>query len=114
MPALFQTTQQPRVSRLDDATVIWLQGEQDVATVRVLADVLYTEIATSNCHVVVDLDQVTFIDGTTVAAIVHGRQMLQDRDRRLTLRAPSPAARRLLDLCGLSDVLDPRRPAPEG
>jgi anti-anti-sigma regulatory factor len=55
------------------------------------------------------------MDAATNGVIVRARSGLRLRSRSLTLRSPSPSARRILDICGLTYLLDPgvdREPSP--
>jgi hypothetical protein len=42
---------------------------------------------------------------STLAVIVRARELLRLWSRSLTVRSPSPSARRLMDICGLKDLL---------
>ena len=95
----------PHISREAGHTVVWLQGEQDAASVRGLCHVLAAESASSDADIIVDLTDVTFIDAATVGALLRGRNFLRSRSRELTLRSPPRCARRVLDVCGLNDLL---------
>jgi hypothetical protein len=46
------------------------------------------------------------MDASTIGALVVARNRLLARSRSLTVRAPSSAARRLLELCGLDRLID--------
>jgi anti-anti-sigma factor len=95
----------PRVSHNPDETILWLAGDQDIATMGVLAEALAEAIALDAVDVVVDLSEVKFIDAATISVLIRGRKCLLERSRNLTLRSPSRCARRLLDTCGLSGLV---------
>lgn len=88
---------------------IWLRGEHDLATVSALAATLSQAVAADDADVVVDLREVAFMDASTIGVIVVVRNLLALQSRRLTLRSPSVPAQRVLEVCGLTDllVLDP-------
>jgi anti-anti-sigma factor len=94
-------------------TVVWLRGEHDLATTTELAATLARAIALDEADLVVDLSEVQFMDVTTVSVIVKARNHLRPRSRSLSLRAPSKAARRVLDLCDLAQLIDPDPPRSE-
>jgi anti-sigma B factor antagonist len=97
-------------ARRDGArTVVWLRGEHDVSTVAALSETMARAIARDDADLVVDLSEVQFMGAATVGVIVRARELLELRSRSLTLRSPSRCARRILDLCGHADLLDPRR-----
>jgi anti-anti-sigma factor len=84
-----------------------LHGEHDISTSERLSSTL--EDATrvdGGADVVVDLSDVSFMDASTIGALVVARNRLLALSRSLTVRAPSSAARRLLDLCGLDRLID--------
>jgi anti-anti-sigma factor len=95
--------------RNPDRTVVWLRGEHDVSTVAALSEVMARAIALDDADVVVDLSEVQFMGAATVGVIIRAREFLRLRSRFLVLRSPSECARRILDVCGHSDLLlDPR------
>jgi anti-anti-sigma factor len=94
--------------RNPDRTVVWLRGEHDVSTVAALSETMARAIALDDADVVVDLSDVQFMGAATVGVIIRAREFLRLRSRSLVLRSPSERARRILDVCGHSDLLDPR------
>jgi anti-anti-sigma factor len=94
--------------RNPDRTVVWLRGEHDVSTVAALSEVMARAIALDDADVVVDLSDVQFMGAATVRVIIRAREFLRLRSRFLVLRSPSDCVRRILDVCGHSDLLDPR------
>ena len=90
-----------------DRMVVWLKGEHDASTVDALWETLDRAIAFDDADLVIDLSEVEFMGSATVGVIVRARESLRPRSRSLTLRSPSRCARRLLDLYGLADRLDP-------
>lgn len=87
--------------------VIRLRGEHDIATVSGLAATLSRAVAVEGAGVVVDLREVEFMDASTVGVIVGARNLLALQSRAVTVRSPSVCAKRVLDACGLMDLLDP-------
>lgn len=105
----------PVVSRRDlvlvpaleaEPAVVWLGGEHDMSTAAALSETLDQGIALGR-DVVVDLSGVEFMAATTVGVIVRARESLRLRSRSLVLRSPSRCARRVLELCGVADLIDP-------
>jgi anti-anti-sigma factor len=95
------------LSRDGDRTVVWLDGEHDVSTVFFLTDALASAIAADDADLVVDLSGVTFMAAATIDELIRGREILRRNSRSLTLRSPSRCARRLLDACGFSHLIEP-------
>lgn len=96
-----------------DLSVIRLRGEHDIATVPALEATLSQAVAAGGADLVVDLHEVEFMDASTIGVIVGARNLLALQSRALTVRSPSVCARRVLDACGLTDLLDPS-PAAAG
>ncbi|WP_162599734.1 STAS domain-containing protein [Nocardioides solisilvae] len=105
-PTLSTTLTGPR----RDTVVLTLVGEADLATAallwRALADAAHADAR----HVVVDLDQVAFLDAGGLRLLVMARQRTVARGGTLTLRCPGGRCRRLLLLAGLGGLLEPDRP----
>jgi anti-anti-sigma factor len=108
MAAMVLSVSLADVSRDDGRTVIWLDGEHDICTAPTLSDALAKAISADDADLVVDLSEVTFIGAATIGELVRGRNRLRDQSRTLTLRSPPRFARRLLDLCGLADIVEPQ------
>jgi anti-anti-sigma factor len=85
--------------------VVWLRGEYDISTEMTLSHTMARVMALDEGDLVVDLSEVTFMDAATIGLIIRARNDLRLQCRSLTLRSPSGFARRVLDLCGLTDEL---------
>ena len=101
----------PLVSRDGERAVVWLEGEQDIATVGVLADTLANVVSADDADLIVDLSGVTFMSTATIDELILSRNLLVGQSRTLMLRSPSKCARRLLDLCGLAGLVEPSEEA---
>jgi len=88
-----------------DCTVVWVRGEQDIVTKVALAITIAAAARLDDAPVLVDLSGVTFMDASTVGAIVASRDRLRFRRQLLEVRAPSPPARRILELCALTHLV---------
>jgi anti-anti-sigma factor len=89
-------------------TVVVLQGEADVSSRSVLADVLSRVIAARSGDVVIDLSALVFIDSGSIRVFAIARRWLDREDRNLTFRSPSRLAARVLNLWGLSALIETR------
>lgn len=92
----------------DDLVVVWLVGEQDRATAGFIraalveaADLLPAVV------VVVDLSAASFVDASTVGALVFGHVLLEGQGRRLRVRSPQRHAWTLLKICRLTHLIEP-------
>ena len=89
-------------------TIVWLRGEHDVATkVDLVVAIARAAQRDDGADLLVDLSGVTFMDASTIGAIVGSRQRLRSRSQSLDVRAPSAIARRVLDLCELAQLVHP-------
>jgi len=94
------------VTRLDlsddvDGTLV-LVGEIDSHTAPALAE----RLSGAPESLVVDLAGVSFIDSSGLRILVEAHQARVDAEASLTLRSPSAAVQRLLEISGLSSHLD--------
>jgi anti-anti-sigma factor len=85
--------------------VVWLRGEYDLSTDEALSKALARAIALGSTALVLDLSEVGFIAVSTLRVIVRAQRLLQHQSRSLTVRSPSPCARRAIGACGLNDLL---------
>ena len=87
--------------------VVWLRGEYDVSCVAALTDTMARAIALDDADLVVDLSGVTFMGTAIVQVFIRAHEFLGNRSRSLVLRAPSSAAARIIDLCGIAELIAP-------
>ena len=92
-----------------------LHGELDLHTAPQLTDSLDDIIRTTDGAFVVDLDDVAFLDSSTIAVLLHARALLGRADRDLVLVCRHGPIRRVFELTGVSDLfcLFPSRAAAE-
>ena len=84
-----------------EQAVVWLCGEEDIATVAVLADRLARAVSAGDADLIVDLSGVTFLSTATIDELFRVKDILARQNRSLSLRSPSRPARRVLEVCGL-------------
>lgn len=94
------------VSRDEGRAVLWLAGEHDIATVPVVLGAVADATLVDDTDLVVDLSGVTFMGAATIGALIGSRNHLLRQSRNLTLRSPSQCARRVIDVCGLSHLIE--------
>jgi anti-anti-sigma factor len=87
--------------------VVWLTGEHDISTDDALSRVLARAIALDATELVIDLSELEFMGASTLGTIVRAREYLRRRSGSLTVRSAPPMARRIIDICGLNDLLGP-------
>lgn len=96
----------PFLSPEGGRTVLWLDGEHDISTRFAVSDSLESAFSANDADVIVDLSGVTFIGAATIDEFVRGRNILRAQSRTLTLRSPSRSAQRLLDVMGLTHLIE--------
>jgi anti-anti-sigma factor len=97
----------PRARLETRPTIVWLRGEHDIATDGALRRTLERAIALNDAAIVVDLGKVELLSASTMGVILAARDTLRNQSRSLTMRAPSPHVRRVIDICGLQHLLIP-------
>jgi anti-anti-sigma factor len=85
--------------------VVWLRGEQNSSRVPELCAAIARAIAFDDDDLLLDLSEMTMIDEAVVEVIVLAREYLRQRSRSLALRSPTPSVCRVLELCGLSELV---------
>ena len=88
-------------------TVVELGGELDAAALNMLVETFDDAITRDNSDIVVDLTGVKFLGAGWIGTLVRSRARLEAQNRALTLRAPPQVVERLLELCGLTYLIDP-------
>jgi anti-anti-sigma factor len=91
-------------------TIAWLWGEHDLSTADQLAEFLFAA-ADDPGDLVVDLSAVSFMDASTISALVGARSRMAEEKRVLTVRSPSALMERVFGLCGLHEMIE-RAQAP--
>lgn len=97
-----------------EPTVVTLGGEHDICTVTALTGALDRAMRRDGGGLVIDLRDVEFMGAATLGVIVHAREVLRANGRLLVLRSPSVCAMRVIELCGLGELLEDPHEAPDG
>ncbi len=92
------------VSSPPSAAVV-LDGEIDISTCPAIRRFLMAAISGGDVHLAVDMSGVTFIDATGIGVLVAAANRARQAGGGLSLLAPSPQVRRLLDVLHLDAIL---------
>jgi anti-sigma B factor antagonist len=84
--------------------VATVRGEVDIAGVDELREALHHLIDSGSRHLVLDLDQVTFIDSTGLGVLVGACRRAQSRDGSLSVVGARPRLLATFRLTGLTGV----------
>jgi anti-sigma B factor antagonist len=88
----------------DDAVVLVVEGEIDIATAPLLEQRLTEAEAGDAPQLIVDLDRVSFMDSTGLQVLV-AHTLSETNGRRIRLTAGSPQVQRLFTVSGMADHL---------
>ena len=92
-----------QVDEVRGCAVIRVGGEIDTRTAHRFNEAV-TEASKLASHVVIDLDQVTFVDSSGLGALIVARNTAREGRRTVSLVSPPPVVRRLLGSTRLHDV----------
>ena len=95
------------IKRRDDhrGVVLALVGELDVVSAPELAQCLEQVLAQPDARVMVDLDDLRFVDSAGVSMLIKAKQDFEANGRTLVLRRPTEQLERVFALVGLADWL---------
>lgn len=93
------------VVKHDDAVVVSVRGEIDVATAPRLWTVLTEASPEAKRRLVIDLHDTVFIDSTALTVFVRAFKQLRHQGAELVLRSPRANARTVLNVTGLDKVI---------
>jgi stage II sporulation protein AA (anti-sigma F factor antagonist) len=92
--------------RLNDVYRLTVSGELDLATRDTLRDELKRAEASDAKHILLDLNDLTFIDSSGIATLIEAHRRSATDGRRLQLLSVDGQVREVLELTGLKEVLD--------
>jgi anti-sigma B factor antagonist len=93
-------------SQEDGAALVTVHGEVDLYTGPLLWERVSALIADGWTRVVLDLEEMDFIDSTGLSVLVMGMRRLQELGGELVLRSPCHMASKLFELTGLAQLLE--------
>ncbi|MFQ6172214.1 STAS domain-containing protein [Oryzobacter sp. R7] len=91
-------------SRQDDVTIVSVAGEVDVYTAAQLRAALDDEVAAEHVQLVVDLDEVTFLDSTGLGVLVGRLKLVRNQSGWLRLVCSNERILRVFRITGLDKV----------
>jgi anti-anti-sigma factor len=93
------------VAHDDDRVVLSLDGELDMASAPLLQQAIEDVELTGKRMVVLDLQQLEFIDSTGLRIILSARKRCGERNQELAVTRGSPQVERLLSVTGMAEHL---------
>jgi len=88
-----------------DRTVVSVVGEVDIASAGALDAVLSEAIASGRTHLVVDLDEVGFLDSTGLGVLVKSLKRTREAGGSLTVVTESERVLKVIRITGLDAVI---------
>ncbi len=92
------------IKRLESAVVAHLVGELDLYNAPSLREALLEIAAEQPPRLVIDLEEVDFVDSTALGVLIETRAKLENK-KAFLLAAPGPDTRRALTISGLDRLL---------
>jgi anti-sigma B factor antagonist len=87
------------------SAAVVLDGEIDISTCPAIRRFLMAAISSGDVRLAVDMSGVTFIDASGIGVLVAAANRARQAGGGLSLLAPSPQVRRLLDVFHLDAIL---------
>ncbi len=91
--------------RETDRVIVTMAGELDMANAPLLTGLVGDDTLTGAPTVVLDLQQLTFLDSTGLREILSARQKCWDRGQEFAITQGSPQVQRLLSVTGVGEHL---------
>lgn len=88
----------------DTGSLLTVRGEIDLDTVDLLRDAITRALQPEFGDLVVDLNEVDYIDSAGLGVLVGTYNRLADHQRSLTVRCSKPQVLRLFAITGLTDL----------
>jgi len=96
---------QVRVETNGEGVVVHVDGELDPHTAPLLQNQVDRLVAEGNTSILLDLSQLSFVDSSGLRVLIRAHQDVTRGGGDFGLRDPSPTARRLLEITGLTDLI---------
>ena len=90
-----------------DTVVVTPVGDADLFTIAGLRQALIEATGDGRSRLIVDLNQLTFMDATTLGTLVQAHERISARGGTLQLKCSTRHGLRLLSITGLDNMLEP-------
>ncbi|MCM3742270.1 STAS domain-containing protein [Oceanobacillus luteolus] len=98
----------------NEQTIISLSGEIDAYTVTKLKETFSTTMNSEGKDVIVDLEEVTYMDSTGLGVFVSALKTAKENDGELKLVNVQDRVYRLFQITGLNEIMDVNKAAIRG
>ena len=93
-----------QVREVDGIPIIGLSGEMDVHTSQRLRDAVIELLGKGASHIVINLDNVEYIDSTGLGTLVGVLKRMNEQKARLCLVSVNPLINKVFDITGLERI----------
>lgn len=100
-----------RIARNGGARVVALEGELDLANAHVAEEALHEAIGDQSLRLVIDMQQLTFIDSTGIALLVSVMRDEQCRGRLSFVPSTAAEVVRVLQVTGIEERISSGEPS---
>jgi anti-sigma B factor antagonist len=90
----------------DDWTVLAVSGEIDIATAPSLREKLHSLLADGSPKLIIDLDEVTFLDSTALGVLVGVLKRARTEGGELRIVCNQPRVRKVFEITRLDSAFD--------
>jgi anti-sigma B factor antagonist len=90
----------------DDWTVLAVSGEIDIATAPSLREKLHNLLAEGRSSLIIDLDEVTFLDSTALGVLVGVLKRARTEGGELRIVSNQPRVRKVFEITRLDSAFD--------
>src|SRR5271166_4891907 len=97
------TQLQVGLSQVGERAVVVLDGELDMANAPLLASAIESEQLAGAKTVVLDLQQLSFLDSTGLRVLLSARELCWRRGQEFAITPGSPQVQRLLSVTGVGE-----------
>jgi anti-sigma B factor antagonist len=94
------------VTTVEDWAVVAVVGELELATAPKLRQQIVTLVGDGRTRILIDLQQVDFVDSIGLGILVSALKRVRGRDGQLVITGPKPRVRVLFDLVRLPEIID--------
>jgi anti-sigma B factor antagonist len=91
---------------VDDRTIVEVGGEIDVYTAPKLREALIELVQSGTYHIVVDMEEVDFLDSTGLGVLVGGLKRVRSHDGSMTLVCTQERLLKIFRITGLTRVFE--------
>jgi len=94
------------VTNLNDVAVLSPKGELDLSSSRTLEKIIGEEIGKGCKDIVIDFNDVPFVDTAGIGALITSLISLKDKEGNLKLSSLEPQVRKTLQMAGLTKIFE--------